>query len=116
VNKDVAQLEIVQLPGEVCRLSLRGRLDTPGVDAVETRVYAALSRGHGVVDLTGVTFLASLGIRMLITAAKSVHKRGARLVLVSPRGLVDDALRHSSIDDIIPVAPDLDAALALLGP
>jgi len=29
---------------------------------------------------------------------------------------VDQALKHSSIDDIIPVAADVEAALALLGP
>ena len=70
---------------------------------------------HGLVDLSEVTFLASMGIRMLIAAARTIDRRGKRLVLIAPRPLVDQALRHSSIDDIIPVAPDLEGALALLG-
>lgn len=107
--------EIVEASPTLTRVALKGRLDTPGVDRIETRFGAALANGgHGVVDLSEVTFLASLGIRMLITAAKSLERRGNRLVLVAPRPLIDQALRHSSVDQIIPVARDFDAALEVL--
>ena len=116
MSADGTRVELVRESPEVTQLRITGRLDTPGIDAVEPRFHALLARGHGIVDLSGVTFLASLGIRMLITAAKRLDKRGNKLVLVAPRALVDQALKHSSIDDIIPVAADVEAALALLGP
>lgn len=109
------ELEILERSDELTRLGLTGRLDTAGADKVGPRLNAALARGgHALVDLSGVTFLSSLGIRLLLTAAKMVDRRGSKLVLVAPAELVAGALRHSSIDDIIPVVPDIDGALALL--
>ncbi|MEO0650954.1 MAG: STAS domain-containing protein [Planctomycetota bacterium] len=110
------QLEVVEEPNSITRVVLDGRLDSPGVDAIETRFNAALTHGgHGLVDMSGVSFLSSMGVRMLISAAKAVGRRGHKLVLVAPQELVAEALQHSSIDELIPVAPDLDAGRALLG-
>ena len=110
------ELEILEQTKEMTRIALMGRIDTAGVDRIETRLNASLARDRdGVIDLSGVTFLASMGIRMLLGAAKMLDRNGHRLVLISPRPLVDQALKHSSIDEIIPVAPDLEGALSLLG-
>ena len=109
------ELEILAEEQDVTRLVLRGKLDTPGVDAVETRVNASLSRGgHAIVDLSHVTFLSSLGVRMLISAAKMLDRRGSTLVLVAPQPLVEQALRHSGLADLLPVRADVAAALELL--
>jgi anti-anti-sigma factor len=109
------ELEILEQSPTLTRLSLKGRLDTAGVDKVEARLNAALAQDkNGVVDLSGVTFLASMGIRMLIAAAKMLSRRGKKLILIAPRPLVDQSLKHTALDDIIPVAPDFEGALALL--
>lgn len=110
------ELEIVAKSDSFTQVALRGRLDTAGVDRIEARFSAALARAaHGVVDLSQVSFLASLGVRMLLTTAKMLARRGAKLVLVAPQELVHEALRFSSIDEILPVVPDLAAARAALG-
>jgi len=64
----------------VVKVGLVGRLDTPGVDAVEPRFTAAVvPRGAlAVVDLSGVEFIGSLGLRMLITIARALSRRTAR--------------------------------------
>lgn len=109
-------IEIFERNDNLTRLALRGRLDTPGVDQVETKFSAALTHGgHGVVDMSEVTFLSSMGIRMLLTAAKTAARRGGRMVLVGPQPLVKQSLEHAALDEILPVAPDVDGALALLG-
>ncbi len=109
------QLQIVDNAEHHTHLALVGRLDTPGVDQVEPRFYSALKdRLHGIVDLSEVSFLSSMGIRMFISAAKMLARRGGRLVLLAPRQLVDQALQHSSIDEIIPIAPDLPSAMKLI--
>lgn len=109
------ELEVVELAPPLTLVRLRGRMDSQGAEQIESRLSASLLRGeHSVLDLSGVTFLASLGIRVLISAAKQLDRRGARLVLVAPRELVDQALRHSSIDEIIPVVASVDDARALL--
>lgn len=108
------ELEIVEEADAVTRVILRGRLDTSGVDAVESRFNAALTGGqNGLIDMSEVTFLSSMGVRMLIAAAKTAARRGGKLVLVGPRDVVDESLRHSSIDELIPVVDDVPAGLAL---
>ncbi|HEV8113139.1 MAG TPA: STAS domain-containing protein [Planctomycetota bacterium] len=108
-------LEILEESESLTRVALKGRLDTAGVDRIETRLNAVLGgRKHALLDLSDVTFLSSLGIRMLISVAKMLDRRGQKLVLVAPRPLIDQALRHSSLDEIIPVAADVDGARMLL--
>jgi anti-anti-sigma factor len=110
------EIKHIEHADDVTRVALKGRLDTLGVDAIEARFNAALvPRGkHSIVDLSEVEFLSSLGVRMLLTAAKALKRKGARLVLVGARPLVGEALRHSAIDQLIPVAADSSAAAALL--
>ena len=110
------ELEIVERTDALTRIALTGRMDSPGVDQVGPQLEAALAQGgDGVLDLSGVSFLSSLGVRLLITTAKRLDRRGSRLVLVAPGPLVGQALRHASIDEIIPVAADVEGARSLLG-
>ncbi len=63
-------------------IAISGRLDTPGTDSVAAKLeelIAALKNGV-VVDLSALRFLASIGIRALITSAKAVQQRGGKMV------------------------------------
>jgi anti-anti-sigma factor len=97
-------------------VALRGRLDTSGVDQVEMRFNAMLAaRGkNAVVDFSEVDFLSSMGVRMLLTMARTLGRKNARLALAAPQPLVRESLEHAALDDIIPIAPDLDRAKQLL--
>jgi len=107
------KMEIAEEDG-VTRVGLVGRLDTPGVDAIETRLTAAVvPRGvRAIVDLSGVEFIGSLGLRMLITITRALTRRGGKMVLYGPQGFVAQVLETASLDDIIPVRPDATSALS----
>lgn len=94
-------------------IRLTGRLDIPGIDAIST-TFAELSASTTrsiVVDLSGVTFLVSFGIRELITNAKAIQKRGGRMVIfVGDNRAVHKTLETTGIDTLIPTYAD--AALA----
>jgi len=98
----------------VVKVGLVGRLDTPGVDAGETRFTAAVCpRGaRTVVDLSGVEFIGSLGLRMFITVARTLSRKNGRLILYAPQPFVAQVLETASLGDIIPVQPDAASALA----
>jgi len=98
----------------VVRVGLVGRLDTPGVDAIETRFTAAVCpRGaRTVVDLSGVEFIGSLGLRMFITVARTLGRKNGKLILFAPQPFVAQVLETASLGDIIPVQPDAASALA----
>lgn len=110
------QLDVIETSDSLTRLALSGRLDTEGAGAIETTFNAlTVARGKpALVDISGVTFLASMGIRVLVTAAKALHRHRLKLVLVAPQPLVADVIRTAAIDTLVDVAEDEPHALALL--
>ena len=88
------------------RIKLSGRLDIPGTEAISikfTNLAASASR-RVVVDLTTVSFLASIGIRELISSAKALQLRGGRMVLfVGDNVAVSKTLQVTGIDALIPM-------------
>jgi anti-sigma B factor antagonist len=67
-----------------------------------------------LVDLSQVSFLASMGIRMLITGARSLKAKGARVVLFGATDLVQGVLENVSLDQIVPIVSTQEEALAQL--
>ena len=111
-------LEHEDLAEGLRRIRLGGRLDMVGVGEVEMRFTSlAASKPVGVlVDLTGVTFLASVGLRCIIHSAKALDQKGGRMaLLVGDNALVQSTLETVGIADIIPVFSDEAAALESLG-
>jgi anti-anti-sigma factor len=88
------------------RIMISGRLDTLGTDSVASQLVAlaAAPRKGVVVDLFGVNFLASIGIRTLITTAQAVRQRGGKMVVVAkPGSTVVMSLKATGVDQLIPV-------------
>lgn len=74
-----------------------------------------------VVDLSGVTFVDSAGMRPLLRAWELMRRRGARLTLTRPSAVVADFLRIAGYTHMLRVAAPgdaggPDAALVLTGP
>lgn len=104
---------ITDLSG-VTKAELAGRLDTSNVNRVETSFIAGIvPKGqHTVVDLSQVTFIASLGIRMLLSAARALSRRGARLVMYGASPGIMEIIETTALSDIITVLPSEAAAIA----
>lgn len=95
------------------RIHLSGRLDIQGIDAVSAKFAELADSRHSrvVVDLSGVSFLVSFGIRELITNAKAIQKRGGRmLIFVGDNKAVHKTLETTGIDMLIPTFTDAAAA------
>ena len=106
------QMQLGDTVDGVLNLALIGRLDTPGVDRIETPLTAQLvPRGvRATVDLSQVTFLGSGRIRMFITIARALGRKGGRLVLYGAQPLVAEVLETTSLNDIVPVRADATTA------
>lgn len=87
------------------RIALSGRLDGLGTEEIAA-IFAALStaaKHRVVVDLTGVSFLAPIGIRTLLANAKALQQNGGRMVqFVGIDPAVTKALEVMDIDALIP--------------
>ena len=108
--------EILAVAPGTNRVVLSGRADAAGVDLIETSLSAELraAEGNVVVDLVQVPFMGSLGIRMLISVARLVSRRGARIAMTGVQPQVLEVFETMALLDLIPHAPDADAALALV--
>lgn len=98
------------------RLVLRGRLDSAGAGQLERPLSAAIdSAARSVLaDLSAVSFVGSLGIRLLIRVARSLNGRGLALVLFAPQPAVLEVLHLAGLGDLVPIADSEAEALALL--
>ena len=67
-----------------------------------------------IVDLSGLTYLDSSGLGLLLALSKEYTAQGGRLVLVTNE-TVDNILALTRLDGIFSTAASLDDALAILG-
>jgi anti-anti-sigma factor len=99
------------------KVVLRGRFDTTGAILIEMPFNAITAEKPAIiVDLSGVSFLSSYGIRVLLVGAKTAKSKGGRLALMCPEGNVAKVLQAAGASTLIPMFPTQDAALAALAP
>ncbi len=110
------KVEVTDSDGGVTIVKLAGRMDIAGASAVDMQ-FAVLAgaKKKVVVDMAAVEFLASLGMRTLVVAAKSMSSKGGKLVLLDPQPNVEKVLTSSGVDTVIPIVQGLPAALAQVG-
>jgi len=108
------KIDVVDEQNGITKLVLTGSMDIKGALEVDPQ-FSEISntKNKVIVDLKDVDFLASLGMRTLVSSAKLLMEKGGKLVLVNPQAGVEKAIRSAMIDTIIPIASDLNAAIAL---
>lgn len=98
-------------------IRLAGRLDMSSVLLIDDK-FTAMAGGPArrvLVDLSGVDFIASIGIRLLISNAKAVAGRGGRMVLSGTQASVRKTLVTLGINELIPMYDNQAAAVAAFG-
>lgn len=107
------ELQVEEKNG-VTFLKLTGRLDTAGATKIETQFTAhAVPPGRpAVVDLSGVSFIASLGVRLLFSAARALARANAKMAVFGAQGAVADVLKTVALDQLIPMAASESEAVS----
>ena len=101
-----------QLADEIYKINLEGRMDIIGTQDIDLKFtgMTAAPRQFIIVDLSGVDFLASIGIRTLLINAKAVKDRGGKMVLLNPDINIEKVLLVTGIDVLIPIFDSLELA------
>lgn len=75
-------------------ISLEGELDHEGCAEIRDRFDEAVREGEGdvIVEMGGVTFLASMGVGMLLKARETLAGQGRKIKLAGVRTPVRKAL------------------------
>ena len=110
------ELNVKQLESGHSCVQLSGRLDLKGtqeVDAKFTEVTGASGKSV-IVDLSEVTYIASIGIRMFLSNIKQMKASNTKMVLLNPQKMVEEVFRLAGVDAIIPIEHKLSSAESLL--
>jgi anti-anti-sigma factor len=93
--------------GSTATVTMVGRLDIAGAEAVALPLATLSGSKNGlVIDVSDVTFIASIGLRHLVSAAKALRRRGGRLVLLNPTAAVAEVITTSGLGDLLLIERD----------
>ncbi|NRQ36202.1 STAS domain-containing protein [Nonomuraea sp. NN258] len=100
--------------GELVVVSLRGEVDVDNVSDVRRCLDEAVA-AHGprlVVDMTGLTFIDTTGLGVLVRLLATLRDRDGTMALVAPDGQVLRRLRRTNLAPLFPIYDTLPQALA----
>ena len=83
------------------RVAVTGELDIATAPQLERALETQLAAGAGeiVLDLRGVTFIDSSGLRVVLVASRSAASEGRRLIVVPGDGQVLRVIRLAQVED-----------------
>jgi anti-sigma B factor antagonist len=91
------------------RVVIAGEIDLSTVDAAQHKIAAALERsdpGHLVVDLRGLTFMDSTGLRLLLWLSSAAGDSHHELTIVRPPPDAHRAIQIAGLDTVLPFVDD----------
>jgi len=99
--------------GDSLVLGLQGRVDHTTIRDVEQKLAKVVEEGNRylVVDLAGLDYISSAGLRVLLTTAKKLKASGGKIVLCSVKQYVKEILDISGFSTIFPVCASRAEAL-----
>ena len=103
--------------GKARVLAPKGRLDHDTCEAFQAdlkpHAEACAQEGSALVlDLSGLEYVSSAGLRCLMIAAKQASSRSSKIVVASPQPVVAEILQISRFNLVLPVFRTTREALA----
>jgi anti-sigma B factor antagonist len=110
ITTSVAHLEGVAV------VSIGGEIDLSTAPAFEAAIAAALGEDPPVlvIDLSDVSFMASVGLRILVAAREKVGT-SIQLAVVADNAAAKRPIRLTGVDKVVSLYPTLDQALTAVG-
>jgi anti-sigma B factor antagonist len=92
-----------------------GSIDAKTAPAVGTGLAPALDgKTDLILDLSGVDYVSSAGLRLLLVAYRKLHGESRRLVLSGVKSDIVQVMSHTGFVDFFVFAPDAETALGTL--
>ena len=91
------------LNGDALELKIIGRLDTTTAPALEAEVKNSLDGLKSIIfDLEGLEYISSAGLRVLLSAQKSMNKQGT-MKLVNVYEVVMEVVEITGFVDVLTI-------------
>ena len=104
-----------EVSGVVC-VKMSGRLDassTPDAEKVLDEIQDA-GKLNVLLDLEGLEYISSVGLRVILTLVKELGLRGGKVVLCCLSEYVKEIFEVSGFNAIIPIADSIETGLKKL--
>lgn len=99
--------------GDILILRMRGRLDAVSSPSAEKKVFDCINSGENrlILDFSGISYLSSAGMRMLLSTTKKLKSLSGKLIVSSVTSNVMDVLKMSGFDHVLDIAASEEEAL-----
>lgn len=95
--------------------TVSGEIDGKSAPQVQTELLTALEKGSRLlVDMKGVTYLSSAGLRMLLLLYRQVASKKGRVVLVGVAEEIRDTMSMTGFINFFTLAETQESGLAAL--
>jgi anti-anti-sigma factor len=100
--------------GKVKIVGLRGRLDAISSPTVEKQLLALINQGQTwlVLDFSELTYMSSLGLRVLMVVAKNIKTLNGKLALAGLNDHIYEIFKIARFTNIFCIYPSCDEAVA----
>jgi anti-sigma B factor antagonist len=106
------ELIVEEIPNGITKAALIGRMDIEGAASVDMRMNVlAGAKRILLVDLSEVSFMASMGLRTLMVCARAMTTKGRKMALIGPQANVEKVLLSSGANEVIPIFGTFDLAV-----
>ena len=93
-----------KLEGQTLTLALEGRLDTTTAPELEAVVRSSLEGvGSLVMDLAGLDYLSSAGLRVLLSAQKQMNRKKGKMVVRHVCETIMEVFDMTGFSDILTI-------------
>ena len=95
-------------------MTVTGHVDSVTYGEFESSLQAEMEQGrvNVALDLSGVEFMSSAGLRVLVNARKTVKNAGGRIVIAQPSPQVTETLEIAGLEILFEQFPDRETAIA----
>ena len=106
----------IEYAGGVAVITLNGRIDNHTVRAFDASMSGAVAGASSlVVDFSGVPYISSAGLRVVLLAGKFIDRKKGRFVLCGLTGRVAEVFELSGFSSILDIVSTKETAMMSAG-
>jgi anti-anti-sigma factor len=96
-------MKVIQSDQTLVKIALTGKLDSTYVSNNDVKFFALLNglEAPVILDFSEVSFIGSLGIRMVLMALKEVKRQGYTMKIVNVTPNVENIFLMTSLGDLL---------------
>ena len=97
-------------------VSVTGRMDAVSSPEFEKEISSLIDEDNVnfVIDLAGLDYISSSGLRSILVTAKKLKGKNGRIMLASLQNVVREVFEISGFSTIIPIYESVEEAMAAL--